>query len=110
MASEFALLSNHGVALVCIARDPGMRLRDIADKVGVTERTAHSIVSDLVDAGYVRRQREGVRNHYEIQPEVPLQHPELAEHWVGELLVVLSPNGELSGDGRGGDGSEQGGG
>ena len=67
-----------------------MRLREIAECVGVTERTAHKIVDDLVAAGYVRRFREGNRNRYEIVHDVPMAHPLLEDHWLGELLVVLA--------------------
>ena len=54
--------------LLCVARDPGLRLRDIAAAVGVTERSTHSIVSDLVEAEYLTKHREGNRNHYEVRP------------------------------------------
>jgi hypothetical protein len=83
------LLSNHGIALLCVARDPGSRLRDIARCVGITERATHKLVSDLCQAGYITRTREGNRNRYEVQPEVPMSHPLLEDHWVGELLAVL---------------------
>lgn len=90
--AEFKLLSTHGEALVCIARDPGMRLRDIADAIGVTERTAHTIVSDLVDGGYVKRTREGVRNRYEIRVQQSIRDPMLSERRLklGDLLESLS--------------------
>jgi predicted DNA-binding transcriptional regulator YafY len=86
----WGVLSNHGLALVCIAREPHLRLREIAECVGVTERTAHKIVDDLCAAGYVQRFREGNRNRYEIRPDVSIAHPLLEEHWIGELLVVLA--------------------
>jgi DNA-binding MarR family transcriptional regulator len=90
--TDFKLLSTHGEALVCIARDPGMRLRDIADAIGVTERTAHTIVSDLVDGGYVERTREGVRNRYEIKAHEKIRDPMLSERRLklGDLLASLS--------------------
>src|SRR5688572_7819939 len=77
--ADFRLLSTHGEALVCIARDPGTRLRDIAEAIGVTERTAHTVVSDLVDRGYVKRIREGVRNRYEIRSRESISDPMLSE-------------------------------
>jgi DNA-binding Lrp family transcriptional regulator len=88
--SGWAVLSNHGLALVCIAREPRMRLREIAECVGVTERTAHKIVDELVEVGYVARFREGNRNRYEIRHDVTIDHPLLEDHWIGELLVVLA--------------------
>jgi len=87
--AEWQLLSNHGRVLVAVARDPGMRLRDIAVVCDITERTTHRIVSELVEQGYMTRKREGVRNRYEIQPDVPIHDPLLGEHWVGEILAVL---------------------
>ncbi len=87
--SDWTLLTNHGHALLCVARDPGMTLRQIGDCVGITERAAHRIVSDLVDEGYLTKRREGTRNQYEIRPDVPMRHPLVEDHWVGELLAVL---------------------
>lgn len=86
---SWTFLSNHGHVLVCIAEDSEIRGRDIAAKVGITERAAQSIVADLVEAGYVSRDRVGRRNRYEIHPELPLRHPMENEHSIGELLVAL---------------------
>jgi DNA-binding transcriptional ArsR family regulator len=85
----WTLLTNHGHALLCVAKDPGMTLRQIGDCVGITERAAHRIVSDLVEAGYLEKRREGTRNAYEVKPDVPMRHPLIEDHWVGELLAVL---------------------
>jgi len=82
-------LTNHAHVLVCVARDPGIRLRDIAAAVGITERAAHRIVSELVDEGYVVRKREGRRNYYQVKAKLPLRHPLAEEHEVGDLLGVL---------------------
>jgi DNA-binding MarR family transcriptional regulator len=82
-------LTNHAHVLLCVAQDPGMRLRDIAAAVGITERAAHKILSDLVNEGYVERDRIGRRNHYMVKPELPLRHPLVSEREVGELLNVL---------------------
>src|SRR6185503_14236359 len=82
-------LTNHAHVLVCVARDPGIRLRDIATAVGITERAAHRILSELVDEGYVVRKRQGRRNHYLVKAELPLRHPLAEEHEVGDLLGVL---------------------
>ena len=87
---SWTFLSNHGHVLICIAEDSEIRGRDIAAQVGITERAAQSIVSDLVEAGYVSRERVGRRNQYEIHPELPLRHPVENEHSIGELLVALA--------------------
>ncbi len=98
--AEWTLLTNHGHALLCVARDPGMTLRQIGDCVGITERAAHRIVSDLVEAGYLGKRREGTRNQYEIKPEVPMRHPLVEDHWIGELLAVLAADREALGTTR----------
>jgi DNA-binding IclR family transcriptional regulator len=86
----FQLLSNHGLALLCVARDPGARLWEIAECVGVTERAAHRIVCELCAAGYVTRTRNGRRNAYEVHPDAPLSHDMLSGHTAGELLRELA--------------------
>jgi DNA-binding transcriptional ArsR family regulator len=88
-------LTNHAHVLVCVARDPGIRLRDIATAVGITERAAHRILSELVDGGYVVRERQGRRNHYQVKAKLPLPHPLAGQGEVGDLLEVLigSPTG-----------------
>ena len=86
----WTFLTNHAHVLVCIAKDPGMRGRDIAERVGITERAAQGIIADLVRAGYVTRTRVGRRNHYEINPELPLRHPLQQSHAIGELLGLLA--------------------
>jgi predicted transcriptional regulator len=96
---RYQFLTNHAQVLLCIAHDPGIRLRDIAQTVGVTERSAHRIVSELVEDGYVVRERTGRRNIYKVKPEVPLRHSlsqETEERRIGDLLEVL-----LGEDGRG---------
>jgi DNA-binding IclR family transcriptional regulator len=75
--------------LVCIAHDPGLRLRDIAEQVGITERSAFGIVADLTDAGYVVKEREGRRNRYRVQTHVPLPDQGVRKASVGEVLAVL---------------------
>ena len=87
--AEWTFLTTHAHVLLCVARDPGMRVRDIADCVGITERAVHRIVSDLVEAGHLTRQRVGRRNHYEIDLGLPLRHPLESDHDVGELLSGL---------------------
>jgi DNA-binding MarR family transcriptional regulator len=82
-------LTNHAHVLLCVANDPGIRLRDIAVAVGITERGAHKILSDLVDEGYVTRERHGRRNQYQVKPELRMRHPLVQEREVGDLLQVL---------------------
>src|SRR5919197_3822369 len=82
-------LTNHAHVLLCVADDPGIRLRDIAAAVGITERAAHKILSDLVDDGYVTRERTGRRNRYQVVPQLPLRHPLVRGREVGDLLQIL---------------------
>jgi hypothetical protein len=89
--SGWTFLTNHAHVLICVARDPGIRLRDVASRVGITEGAAQRIVADLVAAGYLVRQREGRRNSYELQADLPLRHPVEQEHRIGEILAVLRP-------------------
>lgn len=85
----WTFLTNHAHVLVCLAEEPDVRGRDIATRVGITERAAQAIVADLVADGYVTRSREGRRNHYQVHPDAPLRHPLEHDHTVGELLVTL---------------------
>jgi DNA-binding transcriptional ArsR family regulator len=82
-------LTNHAHVLICVFDDSGIRLRDIAAAVGITERSAHKILSELVEEGYVLRERHGRRNRYKVKPELPLRHPLVREREVGELLEAL---------------------
>jgi DNA-binding MarR family transcriptional regulator len=88
-APGWDFLTNHAHVLVCVARDPGIRLRDIAAAVGITERAANRIVSELVDEGYVVRERQGRRNRYQVKTKLPLRHPLAEEREVGNLLEAL---------------------
>jgi DNA-binding transcriptional ArsR family regulator len=91
-ARHWTFLSNHGHVLVCLARDPEARLRDVALSVGITERAVQKIVSDLEEAGVVERLRDGRRNRYRLHAERPLRHPIEAHRTVGALLgMVLNP-------------------
>ena len=85
----WTFLTNHAHVLVCIAENPDIRGREIANEVGISERAVQGIISDLVEAGYVVREREGRRNHYTINPEGGLRHPLEDDHTVGELLTML---------------------
>jgi uncharacterized membrane protein len=88
--TRWDFLTNHAHVLVCVAHDSGIRLREIAAAVGITERAAHRILSELVVEGYVLRERQGRRNRYQVKPELPLRHPLVQEREVGDLLKVLS--------------------
>ncbi|HEY3576694.1 MAG TPA: winged helix-turn-helix domain-containing protein [Gaiellaceae bacterium] len=86
---NWVFLSNHGNVLLCIARDPRVRISEIADRVGIGERAAQKIVADLVAAGYVIRTKEGRRNRYEINPRGHLRHPLFADLEIGPFIDVL---------------------
>lgn len=90
--ADWTFLTNHAHVLLCVARDPGIRHRDVAVRVGITERAAQRIVADLVEAGYLERTREGRRNRYRLNPELPLRHPLERSHQIGEILSVLKPD------------------
>ena len=98
--AEWTFLTNHAHVLISVARDPGIRLRDVAEEVGITERAAQRIVSDLVEAGYLVREREGRRNRYSLRPELPLRHPLERDHAIGEVLGVLGAPVAASGGRR----------
>ena len=88
--ADWTFLTNHAHVLICVAQDPNMRLRDVADSVGITERAAQRIVADLVEAGYVERSKEGRRNSYRLNPDLPLRHPLEREHSIGEVIELLA--------------------
>jgi predicted transcriptional regulator of viral defense system len=83
-------LTNHAQVLLCIAHDPGIRVREISEAVGITERAAHRIVAELDTAGYITRTRNGRRNNYTIQSHLPLPDPLARGEKVGDLLSVLA--------------------
>jgi hypothetical protein len=87
--ADWSFLTNHARVLLCIAHDPGARLRDIAASVGITERSAHGIITDLVEAGYVVKQKDGRRNRYRIEDHLPLREPGSREPAIGEVLALL---------------------
>jgi hypothetical protein len=82
-------LTNHGRALLCIAHDPDVRMRDIAASLGITERRAHGIVADLTEAGYLIKSKEGRRNRYEVQAHLPIPEPTARERAIGDVLELL---------------------
>jgi DNA-binding MarR family transcriptional regulator len=85
----WSFLTNHARALICIARDPGVRLRDLAMALEITERRAHGIVTDLADGGYVVKEKDGRRNRYRIETELPLGESIGVERTIGEVLGLL---------------------
>src|SRR2546423_14732208 len=86
----WSFLTNHARVLLCIAHDPGVRLRDIAASVGITERSAYGIVTDLAAAGYAVKQKDGRRNRYQIQAHMPLPEPASQQLAIGEVLPLLA--------------------
>lgn len=88
-SSTWTFLTNHAHVLLCLAADPEVRLRDVADQVGITERAVQHIVSDLAAAGVVERTREGRRNRYTLHPEAPLRHPLEAHRHVADLMTLV---------------------
>ncbi|HEY5630029.1 MAG TPA: helix-turn-helix domain-containing protein [Candidatus Limnocylindrales bacterium] len=91
--SHWTFLTSHAHVLLCVAADPGMRVRDIAEAVGITERAALRVLHDLVEAGYVTSERIGRRNRYRLQPEVPMRHPMERATPVGVLIDGLGEAG-----------------
>lgn len=85
----WTFLSNHGHVLVCVARDPNVRVREIAQAVGLTERAVQRILGELEEAAVIVRTRQGRRTHYEVNEGVPLRHPIEAQHSVGELVRAV---------------------
>ena len=83
-------LTYHARVLLCVAHDPGVRLRDIAASLDITERSAFGIITDLVEAGYVIKEKDGRRNRYHIQAHLPLPDPASRERTVGEVLALLA--------------------
>jgi DNA-binding IclR family transcriptional regulator len=90
LVPNWSFLTNHGRALLCVAHDPEIRLRDIAAELGITERHAYAVVTDLTDAGYVVKTREGRRNRYQVQNHLSLPDLRDREQAIGEVLDVLT--------------------
>ena len=88
--ADWSFLTSHARVLMCVAHDPGARLRDIAASLGITERSAYGIVTELTEAGYVVKQKDGRRNRYQIQAHLPLPEPTSRERTVGEILALLA--------------------
>jgi DNA-binding IclR family transcriptional regulator len=98
--ATWSFLTNHARVLICIAQDPGVRLREIGEAGGITERAAHRIVADLEEAGYISRERIGRRNRYEFHAEIVMRHPpmELApDIRMGDLVAPLMARSRSNG-------------
>lgn len=93
----FGFLTNHGLALLCIAEDSGVRMRDIAEDVKITERAAQRIVAELVEAGYLDRERVGRRNRYTIRASLPVSLPARRDIDLSALLNLLLPENSSTG-------------
>jgi len=94
--ATWSLLTRHAKVLACIANDPGVRLRDIAVVVGITERSAYGIVDDLTAAGYVVKARNGRRNHYRIQAHLPVAECIGGFRTLGEVLAIMVDEADLA--------------
>ena len=94
--ANWSFLTSHGRVLMCIAHDPGARLRDIAASLGITEGSAYGIVTELAEAGYVVKQKDGRRNRYQIRAHLPLPEAASQEPAIGEVLAVLAGRPRLS--------------
>ena len=87
--THWTFLTNHAQVLLCIANDSDIRLRDVAETVGITERAAQRIVTDLAEAGFLERERHGRRNRYLINRQTEMRHPAQEGYEIGELLDLL---------------------
>jgi predicted ArsR family transcriptional regulator len=96
-AVSWSFLTNHAQVLICLAGDPDIRLRELGDAVGITERAAHRIVGDLIAAGYVSRERNGRRNRYTVRHDLPLPDLPARGQKVGDLLEILRADGSSTG-------------
>jgi predicted ArsR family transcriptional regulator len=90
LVASWTFLTTHARVLLLVAHDPGIRLRDIAASLDITERSAFGIITDLVEAGYVVKEKDGRRNRYHIQAHLPLPEPTARERTVGEVLALLT--------------------
>jgi IclR helix-turn-helix domain len=88
--ASWSFLTKHALVLLCIAHDPAARLRDISASLGITERSAHGIITDLAEAGYVVKQKDGRRNRYQIQAHLPVPGPGTREPAIGEIAALFA--------------------
>ena len=94
--AQWTFLTNHAHVLMCVSENPNVRMRDVATQVGITERAAQRIVTELEQAGYLERMREGRRNSYQLNPSMPLRHPLDSAHRIGELLAAFASHSGAS--------------
>jgi predicted transcriptional regulator len=87
---RWTFLTNHAQVLICIAEEPDVRLRDVGERIGITERATHRIVTELADAGYITRSRTGRRNTYLVHADLPLPDALARNQKVGDLLTILT--------------------
>lgn len=87
--ASWTFLTNHSHVLICLSQDPQLRLRDVAERVGITERAVQRIIADLEDAGILTRSRDGRRNTYEIHAGRPLRHPIEAHCTISDLIQIV---------------------
>lgn len=87
-ALRWTYLTNHTHVLICLAHEPELRLRDVAERVGITERAVQRIVAELEEGGAITRVRDGRRNRYEVHPEAPLRHPIEAHRTIADLIAL----------------------
>lgn len=100
-SENWTFLTNHGHILLLLAKNPDLRLRDVAGQVGITERSAQKIVTELETAGYLTKTKTGRRNAYTVHPDLRFRHPLEADHRVGELLdLFTTPPSATSGQTR----------
>jgi DNA-binding IclR family transcriptional regulator len=85
--AAWKFITNHAQVLLCVAHDPEIRLREIAEACGITERASHRIIADLEEAGYISRERVGRRNRYQFHPEVEMRHPRLGHPRLGHIQM-----------------------
>ena len=88
--AHWTFLTNHAHVLLCVSENPNVRLRDVATQVGITERATQRIVTELEEAGYLERERDGRRNNYRLNTAMPLRHPLDSDHRIGELLATFA--------------------
>ena len=86
---RWTFLSNHAHVLICLAKDPSVRIRELAEQIGITERAVTNLISDLEAEGLIKRHKEGRRNTYELKLDTPLRHPVEQHRRVGELVRLI---------------------
>lgn len=91
--AKWTFLSNHTHVLICLHRDPDLTLREVSNLVGITERSVQRILGELEEAGYVRRERKGLRNHYRFRLSAPLRHPIESHCKIGDLVDMIEERG-----------------